>query len=54
MNWFDWLLVVYLSANALITIAFIGRDREPTSPSVAVVVTIVMALLIAGIIIYNS
>ena len=53
MNWFDWVLVVYLGFNALITIAMIGRDRDPLSPSTAVVVTIVSALLVTGIVIYS-
>lgn len=52
MNWFDWLLVAYFSINALIIIGIIGKDREPITPTTAVFVVIIYALLIAGVIIF--
>lgn len=36
MNAWTWVLIAYFVANALGSVALIGRDRDPISPGVAV------------------
>jgi hypothetical protein len=50
MTWFGWLVVAYWSANALGSVALIGRKREPITPGVAIGLIVVYALLIWGLI----
>ena len=53
MSWFDWVLISYLSLNILTAIRNIGREQKPTTPGVAIGVTILCGLLIAGVVAYG-
>ena len=48
MTWFGTFLILYWASNALLTVALIGRRREPLAPGAAAVVVAIYALLIWG------
>jgi hypothetical protein len=50
MPWYAWGMVVWAALGSLLSIAFIGRPRDPITPGAAVASVLVAALYIWGII----
>ena len=47
MTWFDWFLCGYWLLNIFLTIAYIGKEREPFTPGVAAFSSALFVALIA-------
>lgn len=50
MNWIAWSLVSYIGISALLTVAAVGRKREPLTAGVAVLSVVFAGLIIWGIV----
>ena len=50
--WFKYLLLGYFALSAIATILAIGKEREPITPGVGAVVTIVSILFMIGLLHY--
>ena len=51
-GWF-WFLIGWWSLNAILTIANIGRKRDPITPLAATITVIISALLIIGMFVWG-
>jgi hypothetical protein len=49
MTWFDYILLGLWILGALLTVGQIGKPRQPTTPSVGVIIVVLDLLLIAGL-----
>jgi hypothetical protein len=50
MTWYAWTIIATLVLGAGIQIATIGRPREPLTPGVVLVTTVLNGLIVWGII----
>ena len=50
MSWQQWFLVIYFMANALASVAFVGRPREPISSGAAVIMVVLYGGLVAVVV----
>ena len=54
MTWFGWCLIAIVALSTLLSVAQIGKKREPLDPSTVVVIVIVNSLLILGTILVGT
>ena len=53
MNWFNWFLVGFFALSTLLFISRIGKQEKPSTPTHAVIHTVIMGLLISGVILLS-
>lgn len=54
MTWFGLLLFCYLALNAVLTVAMVGKKRDPLTPEAAAISVIINGALIAGLILVGT
>jgi hypothetical protein len=50
MTWFDWILVTLLVLGVVVNVLFVGRERDPITPGVALLSVVVNAFLAYGVV----
>lgn len=50
MHWFLWTLAAWHALGALLVVANVGKPKKPTTGSVAAVIVLIEAAIIAGLI----
>jgi hypothetical protein len=45
MNGWQWAIIAYFAAQGILTVAIVGKPREPIQPRVAVVTVVTCAVL---------